>query len=151
MWGPAGSRAHSANRITQRVSQCLCHFLKFHLRHPFYQFLLKLISSPSPHRERLGTFVVCGNCVCAFCSRYQTGGERERERKTCFCWGRHVILMLSRLTETQQSNGIWSSDADINAYIFDHCKPTKFYSFKKYTCVRARYFWNPFNPHFIQL
>lgn len=32
-----------------------------------------------------------------------------------------------------------SSDADINAYIFDHCKPTKFYSFKKiYMCVRAR-------------
>lgn len=32
-----------------------------------------------------------------------------------------------------------SSDADINAYIFDHCKHTQFYSFKKiYLCVRAR-------------
>lgn len=77
----------------------------FPLRHLFCEFLLLFISSPvSTQVERTGTVVVCGERVCAFCgSRYQTG-----RGKTCFCWRRHVILMLSRLTETQQSNGIWT-------------------------------------------
>lgn len=78
MYDPAGSKAHGANHIPQRVSQCLCHSLCFHLRHLFYEFLLPLISSSSPHQERVGTVVVCGDCVCAFCgSRYQTGREKK--------------------------------------------------------------------------
>lgn len=41
------------------------------------------------------------------CFLRQSRPKRER-KKTCVCWSRHVILMLNRLTETQQSNGIWT-------------------------------------------
>lgn len=49
------------------------------------------------------------SCLWRLCLCFLRQSLPNRERKkTCFCWSRHVILMLSRLTETQQSNGIWT-------------------------------------------